>query len=100
MTLKSFQTTTAKQRKHEPKCLQYCMVRLSEEVGEVAAIARRIAVRQHTVKSLTPLKPRGIEMKRLTDEMGDVLHSLSKLADAAGLSLEEIAAQSLKKQKA
>ena len=91
MNFNTFQSTAAGQRQSEPDTLDFTTLRLTEEAGEVAGVVKRIARKQREDVSKT-------HMKKLKDEMGDVLHALSKLADAAGLSLDEIAKQSLRKQ--
>ncbi len=91
MNFNSYQNTTRAQRLHEPQTLDYTALRLTEEAGEVAGVVKRIARknRDEITKG---------HRQRLQDEMGDLLHSLAKLANAAGLSLDDIAKQSLRKQ--
>ena len=59
---------------------------LAEEAGETLALVRR-----HVLVG----KP--LDRERLADELGDVLWCLAATADAAGLSLESIAARNLAK---
>jgi NTP pyrophosphatase (non-canonical NTP hydrolase) len=59
---------------------------LAEEAGEVLAF-----VRKHVFQG----KP--LDTARLADELGDVLWCLAATADAAGLTLEEIAARNAAK---
>jgi NTP pyrophosphatase (non-canonical NTP hydrolase) len=69
-------------------------LRLAEETGEVIGVVKRHSFRR-------PGKPLDEKEKSaLEDEMGDVLHSLAQLAESAGLSLSQIAYQSLLKQAA
>lgn len=87
-----FQSNATRQRKNDPRTLDYATLRLTEEAGEVAGVVKRFARKD----KLTMGKR---DLARLKDEMGDVLHALAILADVAGLELSEIAADSLNKQK-
>lgn len=95
MKLSTFQTRARDQRLNDPTTLDFTVLRLVEEAGEVAGVTKRIS-RRNQVDGFGVTNP--VQWSRLKDEMGDVLHSLSKAADAAGLSLEEIAVEALKKQ--
>lgn len=59
---------------------------LAEEAGEVLAL-----VRKHV------LVGKALDRDRLRDELGDVLWCLAATADAAGLSLADVAAANLAK---
>lgn len=59
---------------------------LAEEAGEVLALVRKHA-----------LVGRPLDPARLAEELGDVLWCLAATADAAGLSLADIAAANLAK---
>ena len=90
-----YQAQARKHRRHEPHTLDYTALRLTEEAGEVAGVVKRI-VRKDPAGY--PSSMGQAHTKHLADEMGDVLHALSTLADAAGFDLGEIAVASLKKQ--
>ena len=95
LTLAQFQKRAGNDRTNEPITIDYTAVRLAEEAGEVLGVAKRHMRKIYTGNAHMTKR----DTARLQDEMGDVLHALSKLADAAGLDLEEIARQSLDKQK-
>lgn len=59
---------------------------LAEEAGEVLSL-----VRKHLMQG------RALDRERLALELGDVLWCLAATADAAGLSLDDIAQQNLDK---
>lgn len=93
----TFQLYASEQRTREPRTIEYCGIRLTEEAGEVAGVVRRAYNRMATYgirgSSLTTA-----ERVKLLDEAGDVLHSLAKLLDVAGISLADVASSSLDKQ--
>lgn len=91
MNFYRYQLEASSQRPRDPDTLDFTTLRLTEEAGEVAGVVKRIARKQ---KRQIGNRDRA----KLQDEMGDVLHSLAKLAEAAGFNLEGIAAQSLAKQ--
>jgi NTP pyrophosphatase (non-canonical NTP hydrolase) len=90
MTLDEFQFHASMQRlDRDQATLEYGALRLCEEAGEVAGVVKRLTQINYTGKK---------RAEDLLDEMGDVLHSLAKLANIAGFDLERVAQASLEKQ--
>lgn len=65
---------------------------LAEEVGEISGVLKRI-LRDHGGKLTATAK------EKLAGECGDVLWTLTRLVNASGFSLEEIARTNIKKIK-
>ena len=80
MTTKEFSTFVAEQSRDDLD-LNYAVIALNEEAGEVAGWYKKAVLRGNLV---------GLTRDDLKGELGDVLYYLTRLAQLNGWSLEEI----------